>query len=311
MQLLSWVFTALMAVSMLKSANAISNPQLLAGNSKQFLDLSQGVQKITLDYNTNELLKFQFEYNPAPAPEPTNEEEGKEEEEKKEEEEEESAPVVPNTKPQHASLVLSVDNKIEQPYMIKDARDNVYSWLLQSSQLPKSLVYYSTKWEKPISGKLYFKSAEEAIVDELFFEIEFDQTTISDQVLSSLISESPEQDKKTSVKPEIIHQFRAPPKQANGFIVSVFIVAVLLGALFTLGSWFAAVDFSKNHITMKKQCGTFVYLAGFLSGILGLEFSFFQYYLGNNDIFRTLYNVFVLFTLPTVYAGSKLLRRLY
>ncbi|OEJ88436.1 Dolichyl-diphosphooligosaccharide--protein glycosyltransferase subunit SWP1 [Hanseniaspora osmophila] len=297
MQLLSWIYTVFVAVSMLNSANAITNPQLLAGTSKQFLDLSQGPQKITLDYNTNDLLKFQFEYIPSPAPK-TNDEQ-------------EDAPIVANTKPQHASLVLSVDNKIEQPYMIKSSKDNVYSWLLQSSQLPNPLVYYSTKWGKPISGKLYFKSAEEAIVNELFFEIEFDKTTISDQTLSSLIVEAPEQEKKNSVKPEIIHQFHAPPKQANKFIVSIFIVAVLLGALFTLVSWFAAIDFSKNHITLRKQCGTLVYLAGFLVGILGLEFSFFQYYLGNNDIFRTLYNVFVLFTLPTMYAGAKLLKRLY
>ncbi|KAK6464849.1 hypothetical protein DFJ63DRAFT_93860 [Scheffersomyces coipomensis] len=113
---------------------------------------------------------------------------------------------------------------------------------------------------------------------------------------------------KIGYQPEIHHIFREDPKTV-GEGIPVFFTAmalVLFTGLLVLWNGFIGKDLFG---TLKKTApGQLIFNIAFLLSILGFEYNFAQYYLGQS-IFTTLYAGFFL-GLSSIYFGARVLRHL-
>lgn len=110
-------------------------------------------------------------------------------------------------------------------------------------------------------------------------------------------------------KPEIHHIFRADPETVNPIIPVVFIGGAVALSLALFGAWFAFVGPKALFSSFKSISSTqLTYNIGFLASLIGFEYTFIKYYLGQS-IFTTLFNGAIL-SLPSIYFGSKVLRYL-
>lgn len=114
---------------------------------------------------------------------------------------------------------------------------------------------------------------------------------------------------KLGKKSEIHHIFRTDPATVGPFVPIVFLAlaAALFGALWI--AWVSLVG--KNLLGTLKHTSSvqLLYNIVFLTSLLGVEYTFVRYYLGQL-IFTTIFHALVL-GLPTLYFGSRVLRCLH
>lgn len=136
--------------------------------------------------------------------------------------------------------------------------------------------------------------------------------TLTEVIPSPIFKESSNYQVKKSIigkKPEIHHIFNSDPSTINATIPLAFIAGSIGLFVILLGTW-ASIACSSVTEGLKGLSGkNGLYTVGFLSSIVGIEFNFVRYYLGQS-IFSTLFNVSIL-ALPTIYFGSKVLRKLF
>lgn len=110
-------------------------------------------------------------------------------------------------------------------------------------------------------------------------------------------------------KPEIHHIFKEDPATINAFIPVVFIIGAVVLTLALFGSWVGIVGGKALFNSFKTISAIQLsYNVAFLLSIIGFEYSFVKYYLGQS-IFTTLSHSFVL-GLGAIFFGSKVLRYL-
>ncbi|ABN65723.1 predicted protein [Scheffersomyces stipitis CBS 6054] len=109
-------------------------------------------------------------------------------------------------------------------------------------------------------------------------------------------------------KPEIHHIFRTEDKQINAIVPLVFIGGAVVLFLALIGSWFGFIGADLYGALKYTSGGQLLFNIGFLLSLIGYEYNFVQYYLGQS-IFTTLFNG-ALLSLPCIYAGARVLKNL-
>ncbi|KAH3901194.1 uncharacterized protein SCODWIG_00952 [Saccharomycodes ludwigii] len=210
------------------------------------------------------------------------------------------------SQPNHAALILNCDDRV-QTYHSAKCSDGKCVFSLPVRNFPQTMLYFhsTTQGNTPIKALLTYNcEGQDSFIEKHIFDIFLDEKKVKDDLLKL------DKDKifpnQIAVLPEIHHVFQNPPKQVNSSIATIFSLIIVAVSILTI------ILFVTNvKVTMTKSCGTIVYSLGFISGLVALEYSFYQYYLGVHDIFGTLYQVFILLTLPTLWLGARTLKRIF
>lgn len=128
---------------------------------------------------------------------------------------------------------------------------------------------------------------------------------------ASELSKPVKHDKKFSfgIQPEIHHIFKEDEKTVNPVVPVAFILVATATFLLLLGSWVGFIGLNNLFSTLKStSSGQLLQNISFLMTLVGFEFNFAKYYLGQS-IFATLFYSFIL-SLSAVYFGSSVLRYL-
>lgn len=111
------------------------------------------------------------------------------------------------------------------------------------------------------------------------------------------------------IQPEIHHIFKEDAKTVNPIVPIAFIVIASATFLSLLISWVSFIGLNDLFKTLKSTTGgQLLQNIAFLISLIGFEFNFFKYYLGQ-PIFTTLFYSFIL-GLSAIYFGSSVLRYL-
>lgn len=128
---------------------------------------------------------------------------------------------------------------------------------------------------------------------------------------SSELKKPPKQERrfKFGIQPEIHHIFKEDAKTVNPIIPVAFIAIAIATFLALLGSWVGFIGLNNLFKTLKSTSGgQLLQNVSFLITLIGFEFNFFKYYLGQS-IFTTIFYSFIL-SLSGVYFGSGVLKYL-
>ncbi|KAI5967451.1 hypothetical protein KGF57_000394 [Candida theae] len=111
------------------------------------------------------------------------------------------------------------------------------------------------------------------------------------------------------LQPEIHHIFKEDAKTVNPVVPVAFIAVAAATFLILLGSWAGFIGLDNLFSTLKSTSGgQLLQNVSFLLTLIGFEFNFVKYYLGQS-IFTTLFYGSIL-ALAAVYFGSSVLRYL-
>ncbi|XBW35099.1 hypothetical protein QEN19_000661 [Hanseniaspora menglaensis] len=228
-----------------------------------------------------------------------------------------------NVKYDFNSLIVSV-NGIEQAYALKLDDKKVlstdtsvsseipeYTWSLQITQLPKTLLYYAINENALLEVDLILKSENGLVKRSKIFDV----SLLQGEEFSADFKKAKNFNKGINsdfkVKEIIRHVFNAPSKQAPEELAIIFSFLIGLTTFMVVMIQLKNIaESDKQVVTLKKSCGTLSYMSMFLTGVFATEYTFLQYYLNNLSIFGLLQYAFFSLIL-TIWAGIKLTNRLF
>ncbi|CAK9438621.1 uncharacterized protein LODBEIA_P28450 [Lodderomyces beijingensis] len=115
--------------------------------------------------------------------------------------------------------------------------------------------------------------------------------------------------RKFGLQPEIHHIFKKDEKTVNAVVPLAFIAIASVLFLGLFAAWFGSIGPKNMFKTLKTTSNAqLLHNISFLISLLGFEFNFVRYYLGQS-IFDTLFYGFVL-GIPSLYYGRAVLRAL-
>lgn len=184
--------------------------------------------------------------------------------------------------------------------VIKKQENALISFKFELNSLPNSMLYYANKYNEPLKCTLIISTDKE--LNEKFnifktvLELNLNFSTFEN--IESFIEPI-----RYSEKPIIEHIFPAEPKTVSPILAKTFVLIVLCIGLTLFLTWLSTGCIKFNKLPRGTES---IYLSGLMISIIGLEWTFYNYYLGSS-IFQTI-NTSALYAFVGLFFGTKYLR---
>lgn len=207
--------------------------------------------------------------------------------------------------PEQITMLVGLpETNLEIPLQstIKEQENEIalINFKFELNNLPKSIIYYSKKNNVPLQCNLIISSDKSSSEKIKIYEsvIKFNLNYSTFENLDSFVEPV-----RYVEQPEIKHIFPDEPKTISPILAKLFVLIVLGVGLIEFITWLftGCIKFNK----LPKGTNS-IYLSGLMVSIIGLEWTFYNYYLGSS-IFQTI-NMSTFYALIGLIFGTTYLR---